>query len=169
MFYRMNKQYDHPDVLFELMTLEHDLRNNSAVYADHLLFNIDFACPAIYKISNFVYFIRDPKQTLGLIIKNHNFNIEKAYSYYIFRIRRIYEMYRDSGGVFFTWDDLFNNRDQIKSDLEDYLQFDINLNLNLEYEDNSSVIPRDVLKKSEKIYEKYFFHMREINEKRNKK
>lgn len=108
----------------------------------HLLYNHEFSCRELYKNSKFIFLIRDPRQTMSALIEN-GFTASQAYNYYIFRIRRIYEMFKETNGTFYLWNDLYKDRIDL-----------------------SNKLPRNLLDKSENIYEKYLFHIKSILQKR---
>jgi hypothetical protein len=78
------------------------------LYVNEVLYNYQISHKAIYHSCEIVYLIRDPKTSIKFLKPK---DAEYALSYYIFRLRRIYEMTKDTeGAVFLTWDDLMNKK-----------------------------------------------------------
>ena len=85
--------YDYP-IVTNLPT--HKYNDYSGIYINEILYNYQITHKGIYKTCQFIYLI------------NKNFN---NLDYYIFRLRRIYEMARETkGAIFLTWDDIMNGK-----------------------------------------------------------
>lgn len=161
-----NLSYEHPSVLEYLFSLGHKLDNTAAIYGDQILFNKDLGCRAFYDFSKFIYVIRPPKFTLNeLVYQRNEYDESTAENYYAFRLRRMYEMARDTpGAVFLTWDDLRQGRGL--NLIEEYLNLKTPLvSLPELFQDltTSKVVAADVLKRTEDCYEKYLYYFRNLN------
>lgn len=165
-FHNTNSDYSHPDKLEWMYRYGHKLEGHaSAVYGDHLLFNMTLSCKALYKICKFVYVIRQPRPTLNEIISSPRltYNPETAASYYAFRLRRICEMAkRTPGSLLLTWD-------QLASGLAfPVLDRFLNLKQPLKPEYNhflpSTVdrVPGPIIRKSEEVFERYFYYLSQL-------
>ena len=98
-----NKVYTHPTDLDALKIKD----RYAKLFFDTIEFNYSFASTAFYDFSKFIYLIRNPKQSLGRMIKE-GYSRESAVSYYLFRLRRMYEMaYQTPGSLFLTYEDMF--------------------------------------------------------------
>lgn len=161
-FFRIENIYNHPDVVNELTSLKHSVADTSAIYCDHLVGNHELSSKAINKMAKFIYLIRDPKQTLSLILedKSLNYTIDTAYSYYIFRMRRIYEMIKVTNNLFLTWNDLSDAN--LQSNLSEFLNVDFKFKKLNVVRHVSSSVPSDILIKAEEIYEKYLFNIKKL-------
>lgn len=159
----LGHSYDHPIALEHLFSLGHKLGNAAAIYGDHILYNHNFGCKAFYKFSKFIYVIRSAKSTLKeIMFEKNEYSELQASRYYAFRLRRIYEMARQTpGAVLLTWDNIFS---KLGSDLIDNY---LNLKEKIQFGDlppnpQSDVDP-DILNYSQDIYEKYLFKLKQLN------
>lgn len=154
--------YDSFESLERLSNRNHKMGDHPKSYrGDHLLYNFLFSSKRLYSISKFIYLISSPRRSLNLIIKNHKeYNQERAYNYYIFRIRRIYEMLKKTPkSIFLTHEDLQTGK--CFSIIEQY--FDITLkkeNFEFTYE---NVFNEILIEKAEKYYEKYFYKIKNMD------
>jgi hypothetical protein len=117
--FNLQGQYKSPLDLEPL--LRGDEFDHAGMYCgDHLLFNPSFCCKSLYESCNFIYAVRPPKPTLNLILSHNAMAREQMRNYYLFRIRRIYEMARRTpGAVLLTWNDMMSGAG-LKL-IEDYL------------------------------------------------
>lgn len=165
-FFNSNAQYSHPDDL-RWMYNQSKLKNYSgSIFGDHLLKNVSFSCKSLYNYCKFIYIIRPPRFCLGEIYNNHK--IKNYLLYYKFRLRRIYEMAKSTPDfLFLTWEDLSND-----SAFEKVQNF-LNIKEVLKKDDNmfkiysESDISETIITDAENCYEKYFYYLRELNEKNN--
>lgn len=109
-FTHPNLVYNHPEVVESLTNHPHKLSNSAAVWLDEILHNFYFTNKAIYQFCRFIYFIREPKPTLNMIV-DMKANAPGMTRYYCYRLRRICEMARSTpGSMFLTWDDVYTGR-----------------------------------------------------------
>lgn len=162
--YNQGAEYDHPTSLDWLFEAGHKNTTAAAIYGDHLLFNMNLTCKRLYDVCHFIYFVRPARATLNEIAKTCRYSEQGMFNYYVFRLRRIYEMAkRTPGAVLLTWE----NAKQGKGfDLiEDYLG--LNTNLSPEHQHFVARFPDQVnysvIGKAEEAYEKYLFHMKHLN------
>jgi len=154
--YNPNLIFSHPFDLNILTGLPHKCNNVSAIWGAELLHNFYINSKSFYKICKFIYLIRNPRSTFNELIKSKK-QFAPMYNYYIFRIRRIYEMARASGGVLLTWEDLANGKGLRL--IEDYLYLKDGL------KDFPVKIPEPNnhvgnIENASKLYEKYLFRLR---------
>lgn len=94
-----NKVYTHPSDLDSLKSLD----NYAKCYIDTILYNYSLCSTAFYKFCKFIYLIRNPKESFNYM---QDYSEESAMSYYLFRLRRMYEMANKTGGLFLTYEDM---------------------------------------------------------------
>ncbi len=98
-----NKVYTHPTDLDSLKNKD----RYAKIFLDTIEFNYSFATTSLYNCCKFIYLIRNPKQSLGKMVKD-GYSRESAVSYYLFRLRRMYETaYLTPGSLFLTYEDMF--------------------------------------------------------------
>jgi hypothetical protein len=114
-FGRTGITYDHPTVLKRMKTkinnvLGPNRHGDGDWYVDKLLFNYDFHCKPLYNICKFIYLIRSPQIPLATLIQR-GYTPQGAETYYLFRLRRICEMAKNTpGGVLLTYEDLISKK-----------------------------------------------------------
>lgn len=156
--------YVSPQNLISLTELHHKMNNRSAIYMDELLYNHHFTVSAAYKECNFVYVVREPSPVLGYMVANEKKKPEFAARYYLFRLRRMCEMAKRSGGVLLTWEDMQTGRGIPL--IEDYL----NLRQPIPYDPlllgpyrrtfNMDSVKPTLLAETESTYEKYLYWLK---------
>jgi hypothetical protein len=102
-------QYENPSSLGWLFASGHKCRDSSAIYGDHLLFNMSISYKRFYEFCKFIYVIRPARASLNEIatLQDTKYKQADAARYYRFRLRRICEMAkRTPDAVLVTWDDL---------------------------------------------------------------
>lgn len=144
------------------VTEKHKLDNITAIWGDHILNNVQFRCKDFYSHCKFIFVIRSPKHCLNEM-RNIFPSDQHAFVYYIFRLRRLYEMIvKTKQRIVLTWDDLQNKKsaDLITEFLQ--LRSPLNFNdLNLAYSLTNDVA-YDLIKKAEERYEYYLFKIKSI-------
>ncbi len=109
-----NKVYTHPKDLDNLKSMD----RYAKIYLDTIEFNYSFASKAFYDCCDFIYPIRNPKQSLGEMV-SEGYSRESAMNYYLFRLRRMYEMaYHTPGSLFLTYEDLEKGSELIQNFLK---------------------------------------------------
>lgn len=163
-FFQTNTVYDGIGAIEGLVSHEHKLKNVAAIWLDELLYNHYFANKCLYRCAKFIYLIREAKPTLNGIVKE-KWETDHAHLYYMFRLRRIYEMARKTpGAVLLTHDDLITGRGfplveeylSLKQPLE---QDDSLLNKVRSY--NPLVSPKN-LEVAQQSYERYLYLIRQM-------
>jgi hypothetical protein len=100
--------YDDPTATESLLSTKHKYSNTVGLYVNEVLYNYQISHKAIYVTCEIVYLIRDPKTSIKIVKPN---DAEYALNYYIFRLRRIYEMAKETkSAVFLTWEDLVSKK-----------------------------------------------------------
>lgn len=148
--------YSHIEDFYSLRELGHKLNNVAAVYGDHLLHNTTFYFNSGGSFCKFIYFIRNAEPALNIIL-THGFDEKTAYAYYLFRLRRLYEMTRKNPGLLITWQELADKT--CLPAIKKYLnlnELDYSGELPTEYKKKVSW---ELITKAQDIYEKYYFHM----------
>ncbi|RTK96633.1 MAG: hypothetical protein EKK64_03350 [Neisseriaceae bacterium] len=152
--------------LIDLTSLPHKRDLRSAVYMDEILTNYSFYLKKDYNKCSFIYLIREPKETLSLMIKKSEKSPEFAVREYCFRLRRICEIARNTpGALFLTFKDL-EKEDNIVL-IENYLNLKEDLILTEELlspcRAEKIYIKKELLEKAQTSYEKYLFFIRNQN------
>lgn len=155
--------YDHPSVLEHLFNKGHKLDNAAAIYGDHILHNHNFSSKAFYNFSKFIYVIRSAKSSLKeFMYEKKDYSAVEAGKYYAFRLRRMYEMAKNTpGSVFLTYDNISNNKG---ADLiENYLNLKENIVFG-EFANKETIdLPADVINFAEDCYEKYLYYFKQLD------
>ncbi len=82
--------YDDPLLATEaLLSVKHKYSNSVGMYVNEVLYNYQISHKQIYQFCEVVYLIRDPKSSVKVLKPK---DAEYAVDYYVFRLRRIYEM-----------------------------------------------------------------------------
>jgi hypothetical protein len=98
--FRTGVTYDHPDALSWLTSRPHKCDNTMAIYMDELLHNYSLTCKSLCKYCKFVFFVRDPRECLGLIDihqdseEDKEKSIQSIANYYCYRLRGMFEYYK---------------------------------------------------------------------------
>jgi hypothetical protein len=158
-FYDLEAIYRHPLDLTLLTALPHKNTTSAAIYGVRLLLNDNFAGRCLYKICNFIYYIRPARETMAEILQNNLFPAANALDYYVIRIRRIYEMaLQTPGAVLLTWENLKNGRglDLVEKYLG--LKEKIPVPVEMFTETEGAIV-----KEAEEIYEEYLYRMKKLD------
>lgn len=154
-------EYVHPTDLHKLLQKPHKCRSSAAIYGDHIFHNINFQCKRLHDICTFIYVIRGAQSLKEMFIGQSN--IKSAYSYYCFRIRRIYEMAKRTPNSF-----LITHQDMSKKVTYELLQDFLKLKTPLIMPQGDMLtgpkreIPIDILEKSQDCFEYYLYKLRNI-------
>lgn len=94
--------------LITLMSMGHKLKiSSSCIYMDELNYNFQLNDRNLSKKCKYVFFVRNPIDSIGEMVRFHGYKPFYAYRYYCFRLRRLSEMsIRLSDSLFLTYDDL---------------------------------------------------------------
>lgn len=148
--------YDDPTATESLLSAKHKYSNVVGLYVNEVLYNYQISHKTIYQVCEIVYLIRDPKTSIKILKPK---DAEYALNYYIFRLRRIYEMAKETKGmIFLTWDDLIN-----KKGLQ-LLSKKLNLP-DLQFQEFTSErklfeLPKTLLNQAERAYERCLYRVR---------
>lgn len=157
-----NIRYEHPDDIEWMFKSEKLRRNSGCVYGDHLLFNTSFYCKNLYNYCKFIYLVSSPRQTLNNILSYNIFQTpQNIINYYSFRLRRIYEMAKNTKGAILLYrDDLL--KPQSLSIIENYLELTEPLKKidNLKSSDNN--FKESLILDTERCYEKYYYYLKNL-------
>lgn len=105
-----------------------------------ILYNHQFTGKSLYKFAKFIFLIRDPKETFKIIGK-------ESLNYYIYRIRRIYEMSRHTENISFSLDKINISK------IEKFLG--IKLDLEMDFPIKDTLVNNQELRIAYKVYNKY--------------
>lgn len=154
-------QYSSPDSLKWMLNRGHKMRNSSAVYGDHLLFNASMSCKKFYEFCKFIYVIRPARHSLGAVVAE-GYGEDEAARYYRFRLRRICEMAKKTpGAVIATWDDI--ERGEVLKNIESYLGFSTPLEKPNLSEGIPCKIKESVIAQCQDAYERYHYFLKNLN------
>lgn len=141
--------YDHPTAIKDIVSIEHKFNNFIGLYVNEVFYNYQICHKEMGQVCDFIYLIREPK-CLGVLLESRN--ASSVVDYYIFRLRRIYEMVKANSGLFLTWQDLISQKGVKR--LKD--KFEISEDLVFEempYNKKTLSLSGDLLKKAERAYE----------------
>jgi len=159
--FNSNNQYATLEDITNFKDQKHKCLTTAAIHGDLLLYNAAFANKSFYKSCFFIYLIRSGRQTIPEILGSDHFTPDSATRYYCYRLRRMYEMARNTpNAAFLTWDEL-----AAKQGLN---LIDLFLNLKEPLEYPSEIINVDLGKNSKEIkiadeaYERYLYKFRQL-------
>lgn len=167
-FYSTNAQYDGPEALEWMFKRTHKCRDSSAVYGDHLLFNMSLSSKKFYEFCKFIYVIRPARATFGEMAYERNYTEERALRHYSFRLRRICEMARRTPeAVLATWDDLAKG--SAFGTIEKYLGLNVPLETDGRHFSrvDKDLFSEQTIEKGQDAYERYFYYLSSLDLKRN--
>lgn len=156
--------YSTPFNLISLTDQHHKLQNKAAIYMDELLENYQLQTKHAYKTCKFIYVVREPENVLSYLINSQKIKPEFASKYYLFRLRRLCEMAKRTGGVLLTWDDLKASRGL--NMIESYLNLREPVNFTESYLNsyskkfNTDLIGKARLSAAEDAYQRYLFWLK---------
>lgn len=155
--------YDSMEKIVLMNRADHKDRTSRAIFGDQLFHNHAFYCKPAYDVCKFIYIINAPKQSLNLMLSKRYFtSIDEADRHYRFRLRRIYEMARNTpGAVFLTKDMLLAGKGLDL--IEEYLELNTPLPV-LPLKDRKT--PDDLLPSelaaSENAFERYLYRIKSL-------
>lgn len=162
--YKKENIYRSMQDVFFLTERKHKLKTSARVYMDHLLFNYQFSCKQAYENCKFIFIVREPEETIEFLVSNKLYNKKDAISYYLYRIRRICEMAKNSkDGLFLTHANLKNGKGI--QEIKDYLNIKERFNFvfeNIENK-NKNILTYKEIENLNHVYEKYLYFVRNIN------
>ena len=162
--YKKENIYRSMQDIFFLTERKHKLKTSARVYMDHLLFNYQFSCKQAYENCKFIFIVREPEETIEFLVSNKLYNKKDAISYYLYRIRRICEMAKNSkDGLFLTHANLKNGKGI--QEIKDYLNIKERFNFvfeNIENK-NKNILTYKEIENLNHVYEKYLYFVRNIN------
>lgn len=147
--------------LYGMLNMDHKRRDASAVYGDHILYNMSISSKCFYDFCKFIYVVRQPRPALNEIIKKYDYSQKNAKNYYCFRLRRIYEMSRKTkNSIFLSWEDL--SKGSSFDLIEKHLDLDTKLNVELHHfnEEYQDSFDENLIEQAQKTYEKYYFYLK---------
>lgn len=148
---KSNLIYNHPDIIEKITNIPHKINNSAALWMDEILVNYMFSCKALYSLCKFVYLIRDARSTLNEIVTTKK---STMYNYYTYRLHRMCEMARESGGILLRWED------QNLAILEDYLMLKTPLVKPILTKVKDNPLITNEINRCEQAYEWYYYYLR---------
>jgi len=162
--YKKENIYRSMQDIFFLTEQKHKLKTSARVYMDHLLFNYQFSCKQAYENCKFIFIVREPEETIEFLVSNKFYNKKDAILYYLYRIRRICEMAKNSkDGLFLTHANLKNGKGI--QEIKDYLNIKERFNFvfeNIENK-NKNILTYKEIENLNQVYEKYLYFVHNIN------
>jgi hypothetical protein len=151
---KLNFSYNDPYCLFSKKT-NFEYRKRPKYGFDHILYNHEFTCKNLFQFIYFVYIIGDPKKTITNLVYKNIYDQKIACNYYCFRIRRIYEMIKNSKNYL-----LFFEEDLVKEDLyfkiQKMLGIRDKLKIKIKPQEKIDIkIEKSLMDETEAFYEKY--------------
>jgi len=108
--FQVHQAFDHPSQILDFVAqAKHKNDTTLAVYMTPILSNFSISHKKICEMGKFVYLIRPPLHTLNTLVNGGNFTPTHALDYYLFRLRRLAQMSKMTGGVLLTCDNLEKN------------------------------------------------------------
>lgn len=157
--YNSNGLYTHMEQFENLTSFPHKISDTSAIYGDHLLTNTTYYCEAFYQHCRFIYCLSPAKQALPRIV-DKGYKLEGAESYYRFRLHRICEMAKRTPGAIVITEGRI--RDSLHK-IEKYLGLKQPLKYEKKVKDSETIIPSEIVEKSERAYERFLYFMKQQN------
>ncbi len=153
--------FDHPSSLDKLFLNPHKISTTAAIYGAINYFNKDFSCKSLYSFCKFIYLIREPIVTLQNIMNYEKYHLG-AFRYYSFRLRRMYEMARNTpGAILVNYQSLIDKKDL--KPIEDYLYLKDKLNY-IEFKENIPNKPiKEYKKLGQEVFEKYLYKFKNLD------
>lgn len=157
------QNYFHPLDIFQETSNPHKINNKSALYLDHLLYNYQLSIKAAFSYCRFIYVVRSPEPTINLLVQHNQMDENQATRYYTYRLRRIYEMAKNTSFVLLTWEDLKNNN--YAEIIENYLELSQPIEKNsdkfINFEKSEFFSNSLDLSDVENKYQKYLYSLKE--------
>jgi len=153
--------YDDPVQSVEsILATKHKYSEKIGLYVNEVLYNYQISHKKVYEACQFIYLVRDPKSAIRIVKPN---DAVFALNYYIFRLRRIYEMTKETkGALFLTWDDLVSQKG-VK-----YLtkKFDLPETVFEEYAPEKKLfeLPKPMLAEAARAYELLLYRVKNIGQ-----
>ena len=167
--YNSDSKYETPEDLNWMFARGHKCRDSSAIYGDHLLYNMSFSCRKLYEFCKFIYVMRPARATLNEIItlSYPRYEPEYAARYYRYRLRRMCEMAkRTPDSVFVTWDDLA--RGKAFPAIEEYLGLKSQLMTQHNHFmlNNKDSFKENLISECDDAYERYYYYITNLRMRR---
>lgn len=153
-------QYDDPAKLDSIVLPYASTKPLASTFVHRINYNHTIANKAIYGAGKFIYMIRDPSEVMNYLVKERRYREEVALRYYTYRLRRICETARNTDGLFFTWDDLLNNK--ARPMLMDMLKLK---ELSFPYKEQSKVekvVHESIMDKAWSSYNRHLRYLRQL-------
>ncbi len=155
-WHKPNVIFNHPEVVYSLSLQPHKSNDAAAIWIKEILYNHYFNHKTICKMCSFIYLIREPRGTLNSLIKAKN-QIDPITRYYIFRLRRLYEMARHTPNAL-----LVNYEDMMPDLIQDYLELKEPISVKVDKKEQYINIPKESMDSAERVYDKYSVALREL-------
>lgn len=75
---------------------------------DAILYNHAVSCKKFFQDHKCIYLIRKPEPTLSELVETKQYSLLESCSYYCFRLQRLAQFAKITGGIFLTWEDIVN-------------------------------------------------------------
>jgi hypothetical protein len=157
-FFPSSSIFAHPEDLNPLFANSHKNTTANAICGTQLFLNESISGKSFYHSCWFVYFIRRARPAITEIIKRKSYNPKTAIDYYIFRIRRLYEMSVQSKSPVLTWDDIQMSRGL--DAVQEYLKLKLPIPARPElFVEQIDLLPQSQVEKAEEVYESILYRI----------
>ena len=154
-WYKPNLLCNHPEAIYMLSLQPHKSEDPSSIWMKEILYNHYLSHKVICQMCSFIYLIREPKGTLNSLVKAKD-TIDPLTRYYIFRLRRLYEMARHTPNAL-----LLNDLTNASESIQEYL--DLKEPIKVKVDEGQDInIPKQFMDSAERVYEKYSVALKEI-------
>ena len=152
----------HADEVIDITKQNHKDNSTASIYMIPMLVNFSLASKELCKVCKFVHLIRPALHTLNSIVELNIFDPQTALDYYMFRLRKISAIAKETpGSVFLTWDDLCRNEGF--NLLEEYLNLKTPLGKIEVPEPGASVVHQSIIDKGQEVYERHLRYMKTLD------
>jgi len=156
--------YDLPEKIMLLGRADHKDHTSRAIYGDQLFYNHSFYLKPAYGFCKFIYFIDSPKPSINLMLSHRYYtSADQASRYYRFRLRRIFEMARNTPGAVVLTKDTFLAGKGLNL-IEEYLDLNTPLPvLTLEPMKVKDTLLPSELESAENAFERYLYRFKSMS------
>lgn len=131
-------------------------KTTGKIHFDKVVLNHQIESRSILNICKFIYVIREARPSL-LSIKGYT--PANAVDYYCFRLRRLCEMAKKTGGLLLTFDDLASGHLEL---VQEFLGLGTPLVSYYQPEEITGDFPYPLIVKAQEKYEKYYLFLKQV-------
>lgn len=125
------------------------------IFCDILLLNHNLGCNGLLDFCKFIYLVRRPDASLEELVETGEYSPRTACDHYCFRLQRLAQLAKETGGLFLTWDDLASQTGFPY--LEKYLSLKMPLHSRGEHLARKSLptVSESLVRRAERAYDRY--------------